>query len=176
MTAFTPGAKLADAAPPRGMAVPHRRTALVFPGLAGFYALAQPLSYAALRIAFGLILLTHGLPKVLGGGHGSLGNPLASATSFIDTKLHLPAPTLFGYFAAFLESGGALMLALGLLTRIVAPMIAVEMACICMIHYPAFTWIDRGMEYALLMGFVALHISFRGGGRFSLDRLIGKEI
>ncbi len=68
------------------------------------------------------------------------------------------------------------MLAAGLLTRIVAPMIAVEMAFICMIHYPVFTWIDRGMEYALLMGFVALHISFRGAGRYSLDRVIGWEI
>lgn len=161
---------------PRGMALPHRQAALVFPGLAGFYAVAQPLSYALLRVAFGLILLTHGLPKILGGGHGSMGNPLASATNFIDTKLHFPAPVLFGYFAALLESGGAIMLVLGLLTRIVAPMIAVEMAFICMIHYPVFAWIDRGMEYALLMGLVALCISFHGGGRFSLDRLIGKEV
>ena len=157
-------------------AASRRRTALIFPGLGGFYERAQPLSYAVLRAAFGLILLTHGLPKLLGGAHGTLGNPLASATNFIDTKLHLPAPALFGYFAAFLESGGAVMLALGLLTRIVAPMIAVEMACICAIHFPVFAWIDRGMEYALLMGFVALHISFRGGGRYSLDRVIGREV
>lgn len=157
-------------------AAPHRKPTLIFPGLAEFYAAVEPLSYALLRVAFGLILLTHGLPKILGGAHGSLGNPLTSATNFIDAKLHFPAPVLFGYFAAFLESGGAIMLAMGLLTRIIAPMIAVEMAFICMIHYPVFAWIDRGMEYALLMGFVALHISFRGGGCYSVDRFIGREV
>ncbi len=161
---------------PRGAAAAHGRTPLVFPGLARLYAGARPASYAVLRIAFGLILLTHGLPKVLGAGHGSMGDPLASATSFIDTRLHFPAPAQFAYFAAFLESGGAAILALGLLTRIVAPMIAIEMACICVVHYPVFAWTDRGLEYALLMGFVALHISFRGGGRFSADRLIGREV
>ena len=37
-------------------------------------------------------------------------------------------------------------------------------------------WLDRGIEYPLLMGFLALQISIRGGGRFSLDRLLGREI
>jgi hypothetical protein len=31
------------------------------------------------------------------------------------------------------------------------------------------------MEYALLMGLVALGIFLNGGGRYSLDRLIGRE-
>ncbi len=81
-----------DAAAVGSIAPPHRAPALIFPGLAGFYAAAGPLSYALMRVAFGLILLTHGLPKILGGGHGSLGDPLASATNFIDTKLHFPRP------------------------------------------------------------------------------------
>jgi putative oxidoreductase len=55
-------------------------------------------------------------------------------------------------------------------------MVAVQMAMICLIHYPKWAWIDRGMEYPFLMGLVALHMSFRGGGRFSADRLIGREL
>ena len=152
------------------------RNALVFPGLSGFYRIARPISYAVLRVAFGAILLTHGLPKVLGTNHGSTVNPLQVVTAFLDKTLHFPAPALFGYFAAFLETGGAVMLACGLLTRIVTPMIAVEMVVACAFHYPAFAVTNQGLEYPLLMGFLALYISFHGGGRFSADRLIGREV
>ena len=53
----------------------------------------------------------------------------------------------FGYFVMLLETIGAIMLAAGLFTRLVAPMVAVQMAMICLIHYPKWAWIDRGMEY-----------------------------
>ena len=154
----------------------ENRSTLVFPGLEKFYDVARPVSYAVLRVAFGAILVTHGLPKVLGTNHGSVANPLQLVTNYLDKTLHLPAPVLFAGFAAFLETGGALMLALGLLTRIVTPMIAVELAVACAFHYPVFAVTSGGFEYPLLMGFLALYISFHGGGRFSLDRLIGKEV
>jgi putative oxidoreductase len=149
---------------------------LLFPRLRRFYDLANPLSYALLRVAFGVILFTHGLPKVLGGAHGAMANPFASSLNFITNTLHFPAPLLFGYFVMLLESAGALMLAAGLFTRLIAPMIAIEMAMICVILYPNWVWLDHGMEYALLMGFVALHMSFRGGGGYSIDRLLRKEL
>ena len=41
--------------------------------------------------------------------------------------------------------------------------------------YPNWSWGKRGMEYALFMGIVAFAILLRGGGRYSLDRLIGRE-
>ena len=81
-----------------------------------------------------------------------------------------------GLIFLFLSMIGAIMLAAGLFTRLVAPMVAVQMAMICLIHYPKWAWIDRGMEYPFLMGLVALHMSFRGGGRFSADGLIGREL
>ena len=150
--------------------------ALLFPALRRFYEIANPVSYALLRLAFGLILLTHGLPKLLGESHGAMANPFASSVNFITTTLHFPAPVAFGYFVMLLETFGAVMLASGLFTRLIAPMVAVQMAMICLIHHPKWAWIDRGMEYPFLMGLVALHIAFRGGGRFSLDRLIGREL
>jgi len=152
------------------------QNALVFPGLSRFYDGARPISYAVLRFAFGAILLTHGLPKVLGISHGSTVNPLQLVTTFLEKSLHLPAPALFANFAAFLETGGAVMLAFGFLTRIVTPMIAVEMVIACAFHYPAFAVTNHGLEYPLLMGFLALYISFHGAGRFSVDRLIGREV
>jgi len=71
---------------------------------------------------------------------------------------------------------GGFMLALGLFTRIVAAAIAIEMAVICFaVLYPAWSWGHHGMEYALLMGLVALGVFLQGGGRYSLDHLIGRE-
>ena len=149
---------------------------LVLPGLARFYALAHPLSYALLRIGAGLTLFTHGLPKVMGRAHGSMADPMAGSTRLIDAVLGLPFAPVLAVFVAGLEFFGGLMLAAGLLTRIVAPMFAVQMAVICVALGPNYPWIDRGFEYPLMLGFVALFIAFRGGGPLSLDRAIGREI
>lgn len=149
---------------------------LLFPALGAFYRFAGALSYALLRCAFGIILVTHGLPKALGSGHGEMANPAASAVNFIQNGLYLPRALYFGYFVTALEVVGGILLALGFLTRLIAPMVAVEMAAICYVMGPTWAWLDRGIEYPLLMGFLALHISFRGGGRYSLDHLIGREL
>jgi putative oxidoreductase len=39
-----------------------------------------------------------------------------------------------------------------------------------------FFWTAGGFEYPLLWGIVTLAFVLRGGGRFSLDALIGREI
>ena len=41
-------------------------------------------------------------------------------------------------------------------------------------HFGYF-WTSKGYEYALLWWLLFLAIFFRGGGRYSVDRLIGKE-
>ncbi|MGA0533688.1 DoxX family protein [Hansschlegelia sp. KR7-227] len=148
----------------------------IFPSLAAFYARAYPLSYAGLRIACGLTLVTHGLPKVMGTAHGSMANPLAGSTRLISETLGLPFAEGLALFVAILESAGGLMLAAGLLTRLVAPMFAIQMAFICYALSGTYPWIDRGFEYPLMLGFTALFIAFRGGGPLSLDRMIGREV
>jgi putative oxidoreductase len=39
-----------------------------------------------------------------------------------------------------------------------------------------FFWTQGGSEYALLIGFCALFFLVRGGGAWSLDRAIGREL
>jgi len=69
------------------------------------------------------------------------------------------------------------MLAIGLLTRIVAAAFVVEMVVISFgVLWPVWSWGRRGMEYALLMGIISLAILFRGGGRYSVDHYIGREL
>ena len=43
-------------------------------------------------------------------------------------------------------------------------------------HLPKFSWGDRGYEYPLFWGLVMLAIALRGGGPYSLDRRIGREL
>jgi putative oxidoreductase len=34
---------------------------------------------------------------------------------------------------------------------------------------PAWAWIDRGIEYPMMLGLVAVYLTARGGGRWSAD-------
>jgi putative oxidoreductase len=151
-------------------------TALIFPGLAPFYERVKPLTYTFLRMAFGLTIVTHGIPKLLGTAHGSMANPMAGSTRMISEVLGLPFAPQLAVFVALLETFGGLAVAGGLATRIFAPMLAIQMAAICFAVGPTYPWIDRGFEYPLILGFVALMISIHGGGKWSVDRLIGREV
>lgn len=149
---------------------------LIFPWLAGLYAVAAPAGEVLLRFVLGVTMVTHGLPKLLGQGHGSMADPMAGSMNLIGTVLGLPGADILAGFVTALETFGGAALALGLLTRVVAPMFAVEMAVICLALGPTWPWIDRGIEYPVLLGVLMLRFAFAGGGRFSLDRLIGREV
>jgi putative oxidoreductase len=134
----------------------------------------EPLSYLLLRAAFGLMLMTHGIPKLLGRSHGSMADPMAGSVNLIANVLHLPAAPLIGWFIALLEGVGGLMLTLGVLTQLVAPLVVVQMLVISWLLAPTFPWIDRGFEYPLMLVFVALVITARGGGPFSIDARLAR--
>lgn len=151
-------------------------TRLIFPRLEGFYRSAAPLSRAALRLAFGLTIMTHGLPKLTGSAHGSMADPLAGSTNLIANVLHLPFAPQIAVLVALLETFGGLAVAAGLATRLFAPMFAVQMLFICFALRPTYPWIDRGFEYPLILGFIALLIAIEGGGALSVDRRVGREL
>jgi putative oxidoreductase len=68
-------------------------------------------------------------------------------------------------------------LALGLFTRLAALIIWIQMAVIVtkfQWQYGYF-WTNRGIEFALLWLLLCTAIFFRGGGKYSLDHLLGKE-
>jgi putative oxidoreductase len=98
-----------------------------------------------------------------------MADPMAGSVHLIGNVLHLPAAPAIGWFIALLEGVGGLMLALGLLTRLVAPLVVVQMLVISWLLAPTFPWIDRGFEYPLMLVFVVLLIAARGGGPVSLD-------
>jgi putative oxidoreductase len=131
--------------------------------------LTEPSLYALLRAVFGIVLLTHGLPKAMGTSHGSMADPMAGSINLIRNVMGLPFATELAFLVMLLETLGGAMLALGLGTRLVGLGIALEMAGISYALGPAWPWIDRGIEYPVLMGFLALYMAARGGSAWSLD-------
>jgi putative oxidoreductase len=76
-----------------------------------------------------------------------------------------------------LEFFGAILLGLGLFTRPVAVALTVELTVIAfgIMALRGFFWTVGGMEVALLMGIACIGFILGGGGRYSLDRMIGRE-
>lgn len=163
--------------PDLGNALPPDRTpegAYLVPGLGRVYATAGDLAEAGLRLAAGLFLIPHGAQKLFGafGGYG-----LEGTGQFFETQLGFANGWLAALTAGSVETLGGLLLAVGLLTRPAAAAIAVLLLMATSVHLPSgFFWSDGGWEYPALWAVVALMFVARGGGRFSVDRLLGREI
>ncbi len=147
----------------------HDQPKLIFPALAGLYERFSPFSYAFMRFATGAILLPHGIQKVLNV-------PIAKFAPNIAAK-GLPFAEGLTYLTYFAESAAAACLAIGLFTRIAAAVIGIEMLVIVFLFQWQFGyfWTVRGYEFALLWLLLCIAIFFKGGGRYSIDRMIGKE-
>ena len=147
----------------------HGETRLIFPALAGLYENCAPFSYALMRFATGAILVPQGVVKILN-------TPIAKFAPNIAAK-GLPFPEALAYLTYFAESVAAVCLAIGLFTRVAAAIIGIEMIVIVILFQWQFGyfWTNRGYEYALLWALLCIAIFFKGGGRYSVDRLIGRE-
>ncbi len=142
---------------------------LMIPALAGLYRQAAPLGYALLRIVIALIFLPGGIDKLFYGGAARIVGTVA--------KLGFAPPFAWAWIVAILEFFGAILLALGFFTRPVAFAFTVELTVVgfgIMIHR-GFFWTVGGLEVALLMELATVGFVFGGGGRYSIDRLIGRE-
>jgi putative oxidoreductase len=151
------------------MATHEDETPLVFPALASFYRRFSPYSYAFMRFATGAVLVPHGIQKILNV-------PIAKFAPNIAAK-GLPFAEVLAYLTYFAESVAAVCLAIGFLTRIAAVVVGIEMLVIVFVFQWQFGyfWTARGYEYALLWTLLCVAIFFKGGGRYSIDRMIGKE-
>ena len=118
-----------------------------------------------LRVFIGGALLTHGWGKMFGGLEG-FAQGLAG--------MGIPVPQVMAFLAAFAESFGAILLAIGLLTRPAAFLIVVNMSvAICVAHKGAAFSVQ---EAAWLYLVPALFFLLKGAGRWSLDALVSKKI
>jgi putative oxidoreductase len=145
------------------------RPRLLFPALRPLYVFLEQISWPVVRCGCGLILAVHGWGKISRGAE-------AMAPAF--AKMGYGHPIALIYLLILVEFFGGLAIAAGLFTRFFAAAVAIEMAVITFVHYlpNGFSWLNRGYEFTLLWGVVALAILLRGGGPWSLDRRIGVEL
>lgn len=126
-----------------------------------------------LRVVLGIVLFAHGAQKLFGwfGGYGFAGS-IASFTGA------LGLPPLLAYLAMVAEFFGGLGLIFGLLTRVAALAIAVNMlVAIAMVHRHFGFFMNwsgeqrvEGYEYHLLVLAMAAFLVIRGAGAASIDR------
>ena len=143
----------------------------LLPQLGGFYGSLAPYSYAFMRLWTGLALLPHGIQKLFFGGAAATAK---AALGGLGPDL----PLALAYATGCVELFGALFLEIGLLTRLAALAITVEMTVIVFLTlWPnGYFWTNRGFEYVLLRGPIALACFFHGVGRYSVDLLLPCEL
>jgi putative oxidoreductase len=130
-----------------------------------WYRPFEPFAYAFIRFCSGAIPLSHGVARIFyGGSIAELGS------------LRGLSPVTVGTF----ELVAGALLAVGLVTRPVALLLAVEWLCIAFaVPVPAGrSWIMLGAtpHYPAMVAAMCLAFVLGGGGPYSLDGFIGKEI
>ncbi len=139
---------------------------LLLPFLGGFYRMVSDFHWPIIRLAVGGTLFIHGgWSKINGAWQG-----LAAGMPKMGIEPAVPMALL----VTGLETLGAVCIILGLFTRFFAAAIAIQMAYITFV----ILW-PRGFaayELTLIWGMIFFAIALRGGGPYSLDRKIGREL
>ena len=136
----------------------------ILPALA-WYTPFAPYALAFIRFCIGALIVPHGIDRLF----------LSGASKDLPGFLAAGAPLVGG-----LELVGGAMLALGLLTRPVALLLALEWLSIAvaMPLRPGTNWFMLGgtPHHPAFVAGLCFAFAICGGGRYSLDRLLGKEI
>jgi putative oxidoreductase len=142
----------------------------IIPALSAIYRPLVPYGYAFMRFCVGAIIVPHGYTKLFQGATGPAAGMIA--------KLGLEPALAWAYFVGIVEFFGGILLAIGLLTRLAAAALVIEFAVIVFAvkFASGFFAFRNGFEFELLLGLLCLGIFFKGGGKFSVDRAIGKEL
>jgi putative oxidoreductase len=88
-------------------------------------------------------------------------------------------PMLFAYVVTLTETVAAFCVAIGFFTRFFAAACAIDLAVITFhVLWPkGFGWSQGGYEFMLMWGLITFAIALRGGGGpYSVDRWIGREL
>jgi putative oxidoreductase len=123
-----------------------------------------------IRLVVGLTLAAHGAQKLFGwfGGYG-----LNGTGGFLETLGFVPGRR-HAFMAGLTETGGGVLLALGLFTPLAAAVIVSVMfvAAVSAHLGKGFFLSSGGYEYTLVLGVSGLSLAFTGPGSLSLDALL----
>jgi len=144
-----------------------------------FFQTDENVSYLVLRVMLGMVMFPHGAQKLLGwfGGFG-----FEQTLSYFTQKAGLPWVVAFLVIVG--ESFGSLGLMAGFLTRLCAfGWTCIMLGAIATVHWPNgyfMNWSGKqageGFEYHLLVIAICIPLMIYGGGKYSVDGLIEKQI
>ena len=122
----------------------------------------QPLALVVVRLALGVIMVSHGYHKVFGGLH--------QHAQFVAS---LGLPGWLGYVSAFAEFLGGILVLAGFFTRAAAFALLVNLlVAIWKVHWHNGLTGDHGYEFPLAAAALAFALIFFGGGAISLDHIL----
>ncbi|TJY66334.1 DoxX family protein [Arthrobacter sp. CAU 1506] len=122
-----------------------------------------------LRVVLGFLFAAHGWQK--------FNEWTVAGTQAAFGQMGIPAADIAAPIVAGLELGGGIALILGVLTRVVAALLTLNMiGALVLVHISAGVFVEAGgYELVLLLGAAALTLALVGPGRISVDRaLFGK--
>ena len=121
-----------------------------------------------LRVMVGIVFLAHGGQKVFVYGFSGVQGAFG--------QMGIPMPTVMGPFVALLELVGGLLLVVGVGTRWVSILLAIEMAvAVLKVHLPNGFFLPGGFEYALMMFAASCAVALEGPGAAALGRTLSKK-
>lgn len=143
------------------------------PAFGSIYAALDRLMLPLLRITLGVILIPHGCQKLFGmfGGAG-----FTRFTQIFEGIGYKPG-AFWVAVVGLTEIVGGLLLIFGLFTRFAA--LAVVIFMINAVHFTSakgFFWTQGGSEFSILILAVALVFMIKGGGDYSIDKSMSKEL
>ncbi len=123
----------------------------------------RELGILLLRLGIGLMFVYHGWPKISGGAETWV--KLGSAMKFMGIGF---APAFWGFMSAATEFFGGIFIAIGLLTRPVAMMLAFNMVVAVVLKFSTGAGMG-GASQAIEVGIVFLSLILIGPGKYSVD-------
>lgn len=121
-----------------------------------------------LRLGLGIVFIGHGWSK--------LQKPAAFAAQL--RPLRVPAPLLFAWVVALLETVGAALVIVGLATRVMALGLSINMlVALVTVRIGKIPFLSgpegEGWDFELLLLVSSLALVFTGAGRFAFDPALG---
>lgn len=119
-----------------------------------------------IRAVTGAIFIAHGWQKLFVYGFSGVSGAFA--------HMGVPAPEVLGPFVALVEFFGGISLLIGLLTRLAALGLAVNMlVAMLLVHAKSGFFNPGGIEFPLSLFAAALLLVFTGAGNYSSDKAVG---
>ena len=126
------------------------------------------LGIALVRIITGIVFAAHGYQKFFIYG-------LDGATGAF-TQMGVPAPTITAPLVAVVELAGGIALIVGLLTRLAALGLAIDMlGAIFLVRLKGGFFIPNGAEYEIVLFVACIGLVIAGAGALSADEAIAKR-